>query len=86
MLYTKVQEVVSFLQDCVSLLPLPLPSNGPPPLLLVVTADASTSGQGFGRRVVRQPRQSENCPIDSVMIKVRKHQGPLYDVIRKQLL
>ena len=60
-----------------SLVPMPPPPSGPPPILPFVIKDASTSVQSFGRKGNRQ-QISDNI-ISFVSINGRPYNGTVFD-------
>ena len=68
-------------------LPLPpTPTNHLPPVPPIVTTNARTAGQSFGRSGTRQRRSDDSSTIASVTINGRQHNGPVFDANGNPLL
>ena len=62
------------------LVPLPpTPTTLTPPVPPIVTTNARTAGESFGRSGIRQRRADDNSTIASVTINGRPHNGPVFD-------
>ena len=75
-----------FVQYNIYLVPLTPLSNGLKLVPMVINTDDSTTSQSFGWRGNLQVHPSDNNSITSVMIKIRKHQPPLYDANDNNIL
>ena len=57
----------------------PAPTNYVPPIPPIVTTNAQSAGQTFGRQGTRV-RPSDTSTIASVTINGRRHEGPVFDI------
>ena len=70
-------QIIKVIASGNSLVPIPPPPSGTPPITSFVYTYISTSGQYFGCQVTRQQRSDNN--VSSISINVRLYTGPVYD-------